>query len=136
MGLGDVYRKIEDKYYGFVDWLDARGISLYPIIDRVEGRNIPSFPVAVALLAVIIVALVAGFWMLALPQANVVFTVVDDSTGIALDGARVIVTTASGAELSALTDAQGNAAIALPLGDSNAVISKTGYGNKSVSLIK
>ena len=133
MALGDIYRGIEDKYYGFADWLDGKGLNLYPIIDKIEEHNIPSFPVALLAIVLIIAGIIVGIGMLVGPQTGITFTVLDED-GIAVEGARIIVTTDSGTELSAITGTDGMVTIAIPEGSAEAEITKDGYADKIVSL--
>ncbi len=133
MALGDIYRGIEDKYYAFADWLDDKGLNLYPIIDKIEEHNIPSFPVALLAIVLIIAGITVGVGMLSGPQTGITFTVLDED-GVAVEGARIIVTTDSGTELSAVTGTNGTAIIAIPPGNAEAEISKDGYTDKTVSL--
>ncbi|NPA76421.1 MAG: carboxypeptidase regulatory-like domain-containing protein [Candidatus Diapherotrites archaeon] len=49
-----IYDQIEEKYYEFIEWAAARGLPLGRIAMAIEGRGIPSLPVVLILLAVII----------------------------------------------------------------------------------
>ncbi|MBS3063294.1 MAG: carboxypeptidase regulatory-like domain-containing protein [Candidatus Diapherotrites archaeon] len=62
MGLKDLYYKLEDAYYGFLDKLDKAGIPVYSLIDPIEAQNIPSFPIVLGLLLVVLG--VAGWFLL------------------------------------------------------------------------
>ncbi len=127
MGLKDYYGSAEDKYYALIDWLDKRGLSLYPLIDAIEKRNMPSLPLMLGLLVLIVIALFFAFGFLLLPNAAVTFIVSDAETGIALEGAEIVVTLASGAAMDGVTDSEGKLTIAVPLGDSIVGVEKTGY---------
>ncbi len=71
MAFGDAYRAVEDKYYSLCEWLEARGVPIVRwFIEPIEGRGIPSLPVAL----LIFIALVAGlYFVFAAPPAAVSF---------------------------------------------------------------
>ncbi len=133
MALGDFYKGIEDKYYNFVDWLDGKGLNFYPVIDKIEEHNIPSFPIAVLALVLIIAGIAIGISMLVIPQTGITFAVLDED-GIAVEGAQILVTTNSGIELGGVTGVDGRVTIVIPAGSAEAEISKEGYANEIVSL--
>ncbi|MEK6970769.1 MAG: carboxypeptidase-like regulatory domain-containing protein, partial [archaeon] len=54
MGLKEFYHGAEDAYYGFLDTLDRHGIPVYSVVDAVEAQNIPSFPIAVFALLLVV----------------------------------------------------------------------------------
>ncbi len=64
MGLKEAYFAVEDKYYAFLDWLDRHGIPVYKVVDGIEAQNIPSFPIAVFLLALV----VGGLFVFVVPS--------------------------------------------------------------------
>ncbi len=86
MGL---YEQLEEKYYELMERLHLVDAFVRPI----EERGIPSFPVAVLLVLLIIAALAAGLWFLfagGAPQAQGEFKITVLSTdGTLLDGALV-----------------------------------------------
>ncbi|MFH0970393.1 MAG: carboxypeptidase-like regulatory domain-containing protein [Candidatus Diapherotrites archaeon] len=53
MGLNEFYHGIEDKYYHFLDRLDNAGLPVYKIVDAIEAQNIPSFPIAIFFLLLV-----------------------------------------------------------------------------------
>jgi len=133
MGLGDIYKGLEDKYYGAVDWLDEKGISLYPLIDRIEDHT-PSFPIAIVLVLILAAGLFFGLSMLLGPQATLTMTVSDSVTGIGIEGAKVSVSMALGQELTGLTDKDGRLVLAVPIGEATVVVEKTGYEDGTLTL--
>lgn len=54
MGLKEFYHGMEDAYYSFLDKLDKHGIPVYSVVDAVEAQNIPSFPIAIFALLVVV----------------------------------------------------------------------------------
>ncbi len=134
MALADVYRNLEDKYYEFIDWLDEKGLNLYPAIDKIEDRGWPSFPFAVAFVVIILALLLFGLSMLFVQNAPITFTVSAADTGTALEGATITVTNAAGLSASAATNAEGKAVLNAPLGEATAEVSKEGYEDETVSL--
>ena len=90
MGLNEVYAKIEDRWYGFVEWLDKKNVPLYKVVDAMEAKNIPSFPVFLILFLLII----AGVIFLAsgmLVQTTSLSVLVTDADDNPLSGATVSV---------------------------------------------
>ncbi len=59
MGLKEFYHGAEDAYYGFLDTLDRHGIPVYSVVDAIEAQNIPSFPIAVFALLLVLGGLFA-----------------------------------------------------------------------------
>ena len=57
MGLKDAYYSLEDKWFALLDWLEAKHINLYGIVDPLEKRGVPSLPVFIALFLIFIYAL-------------------------------------------------------------------------------
>ncbi|NPA76425.1 MAG: hypothetical protein GXN93_01575, partial [Candidatus Diapherotrites archaeon] len=57
--IKSTYFSLENKYYEFVEWLADRGIPFNRVVDAIETRGIPSFPIFAAIvLALIAVPLV------------------------------------------------------------------------------
>src|SRR3989344_6513667 len=107
--LGDLYAKLEDKYYDFLDSLDKAGIPVYKVVDAIEGANIPSFPLAVLFL----ILLAAGIGYLAmnvfLPGQTNLIVAVSDSSGVGIGNATVVLDLGGGDTLSGITDSSGEA---------------------------
>ncbi len=57
--LSGIYGSLEDKYYGLLDFLDAKGVPVYVYNDFLEGKGIPAFPFTVALIFMVIAAALA-----------------------------------------------------------------------------
>ncbi|MDP3741853.1 MAG: carboxypeptidase-like regulatory domain-containing protein, partial [Candidatus Micrarchaeota archaeon] len=54
MGLKEIYYKIEDKYYGLIEWLANNGLNFKPLVQAIETKGIPSLPLFTALLLIIV----------------------------------------------------------------------------------
>ena len=53
-GLKKIYYGIEDRYYGFCDFLENHGLKIYEwFVNPIEDRGIPSFPFFVLLFALV-----------------------------------------------------------------------------------
>ena len=129
--LGNFYRSLEDRYYSGIDWLDDKGLSLYPIVEKLEDNKIPSFPVAVLVVVLVLAGVFFALGMVVMPQAKIVLVVSDAKTGIALADATVVVTGASGQAISARTDGEGKAEIDVPAEEITVEVSKAGYDSSS-----
>lgn len=82
--LGNIlefYYKIEDKWFDLLDWLDARHVPVYKVVDPIERAGIPSLPVFVAL-GLIILYLLFGFLGGApiAPEYRVSLQIIDEDT--------------------------------------------------------
>ena len=53
----DTYFKLEDKWYSLVDKVSDKLPFIGTTIDTIEAKGIPSFPLAIALVLVIVLAL-------------------------------------------------------------------------------
>jgi hypothetical protein len=65
MGVGEqltnLYLQLEDKYYKFAEWLEAHKIPFIKyFVEPIEKNGIPSFPIAVLLLFVILLGVAAA----------------------------------------------------------------------------
>src|SRR3989344_1598691 len=123
--LGDLYAKLEDKYYDFLDSLDKAGIPVYKVVDAIEGANIPSFPIAV----LVLILLIAGIGFLAagflLPGQSALVVAVNDSSGANIGNASVTVELEGGESLSGTTNSSGEAEFKVPKNTSvNVIVSK------------
>ncbi|MCX6798862.1 MAG: carboxypeptidase regulatory-like domain-containing protein, partial [Candidatus Diapherotrites archaeon] len=134
MALRDAYYSLEDKYYGAIEWLDKKGVSLYPLVDALEKKNIPSFPVMLLVLALILVGLFIAFSGFLTPQVAITFAVSDGETGVPVQGAAVSATV-NGVEFKGNTDSNGKALMNLPLGEASVAVKKAGYEDFGKSII-
>lgn len=133
--IREFYYKLEDKFYAFVDFLDSKGIPAYRIVEALESRNIPSFPVFIAMcliLVILLVLLFTGFFGGIGTPPNVSLTVkVTDESGVAVQGARVVVSWED-KTVSKSTNAEGKATFQIPAGVNFKVdVTKKGYMDAS-----
>ncbi|MCX6767149.1 MAG: hypothetical protein NTY90_00240 [Candidatus Micrarchaeota archaeon] len=72
MALGDFYRALEDRYYSLCEWLDAHGLPAVKwFVEPLESRGMPSFPIAVLIVLLIIGGL--GYAIFAAQPASAAF---------------------------------------------------------------
>lgn len=88
MGLDETYARIEDKYYSFLDGLEKSGIPVYSVVDPIEHAGIPSLPLLVGLIILII-----GLIWYSLSGPGIINTgeleLAVTSNGLPVDGATV-----------------------------------------------
>lgn len=137
MALGDFYKGLEDKYYAFMDSLDAKGIPVYKVIDPLDNAGIPSFPVFV--LIILIILGIIGWFLFGMisngGETTSITVNVVDADGAAIDGAQIKIDNA-GASQNTSTNSEGKAIIDnVKLNDSiSIIVSKQGYADKSQTL--
>ncbi len=113
MSLNDFYRKIEDSYYKAMDFLnDKIKIPVYNwFVNPVETRGIPSFPVALLLLLLVLCGVFVAFFGipgLAGEGGESKLSVFVQSAGAPLDGAKIVVV-ADGSEVANAISKNGKA---------------------------
>jgi len=133
MALKDAYYSAEDKYYGAIDWLDKKGLSLYPVVDALEKRNIPSFPIMLLILALIAGAVIFALFYFLAPGTIVTFMVADADSGDPIAGANVIATV-NGVKASGSTDDNGKVEIPVAIGEASVSVEKSGYAKAEKSI--
>ncbi|MFH0714503.1 MAG: carboxypeptidase-like regulatory domain-containing protein [Candidatus Diapherotrites archaeon] len=106
MGL---WQKLEDAWFGFLDWSEAHGIPFYKIADFFENRHVSSLAVFLAII-VLIVAGVAGYFVF---FANAQVIVQVSSEGSPVAGENVILSFGDQSP-SAQTDSDGKAIFSVP----------------------
>ncbi|MEK6902156.1 MAG: prealbumin-like fold domain-containing protein, partial [archaeon] len=126
MGLKEVYFGMEDKYYAFLDWVDQHGIPVYKVVDAIEAQNIPSFPIAVFSL-ILILGLLSFVVVPGLFPSGAALTIsVQDETQSPLAGVSVRLTgdgLTGDALSSRLTDLDGKVSFTnLPVGETITII--------------
>ena len=112
-----LYEQLEDKYYNFLDWLDSKGLPVYKIVDPVEEKNVPTFPLAVLLC--LIVAWAIGFFVVPalFPPQSQLNVLVSDDFGDPVSGAAITVSLSDGAPVGdGTTDAGGKFSLVVPRG--------------------
>ncbi|MCD4740340.1 thrombospondin type 3 repeat-containing protein [archaeon] len=110
MGLDETYAKLEDKYYAFLDGLEKKGIPIYSIVDPIEHAGIPSLPLFVGL----VILLIGLAWYYMMPSVggmqDVTFVITSQADGKFLDGA-TITAKLEGNEIATATTIQGQATL-------------------------
>ena len=76
--LRDYYKRLEDKYYGLMDYLSDKGIPVYRAIDAIESRNIPSFPIFVLLCVLVLAGLAWAVTAILMPASMLTLAVQDE----------------------------------------------------------
>src|SRR3989344_3777724 len=85
--VGGIYSKIEETFFGAMDFLADKGVPLYSVIDPIEERGVPFFPLAIA--SVLLVAFLAcGLIFLSTNEASIRLSITD-KTGAALSGVTI-----------------------------------------------
>src|SRR3989344_1331646 len=86
--LSAVYARLEDSFYGIMDFLDAKGLPVYKVIDFVENRGIPFFPLCIALI-VLLAGLVVGLMLVSSSLNPVLNVSIQDELGNGVNGVSV-----------------------------------------------
>ncbi len=73
----DIYTPLEEKYYAFLDWLDTIGIPLWKLAQPIEARGIPSFPIFVLVVLLVLGGLGWGIYTLLFGPKVYLVTVLD-----------------------------------------------------------
>lgn len=77
MGLKEFYYRLEDKYFEMLDKLEEKGINLYKVVDPLEKKGIPTFPIfsiiILAIIALIVFLLVSKFTTGGSDQVQIAF---------------------------------------------------------------
>ncbi|MDO8647869.1 MAG: glucosaminidase domain-containing protein [Candidatus Diapherotrites archaeon] len=77
MGIGNlfsgIYTKLEDGFFGIMDFFEKKGIPVYNYTEFLEGKGIPAFPFTVGAL----VFLIMGAWLLFFSSPASVFLTVN-----------------------------------------------------------
>src|SRR3989344_1351130 len=85
--VGGIYSKIEEGFFGFMDFLADKGLPVYAVIDPIEERGIPFFPVAIA--SIVLIAFLAyGLLFLSSSTATITLSITD-KTGAALSAVTI-----------------------------------------------
>ena len=126
MALSDSYRKVEDKYYDFLDSLDKKGVPVYSVVDVIEANNIPSLPVFTIILVLLLAWIYISFAPAIAGQSSLQFKVLDEQ-GNGVQNALVSVSF-NGKTLDASTSSDGSASFNVPLNSSVSVaVNKSGF---------
>lgn len=140
MGVGETvkgwYFSLEDRYYGFLDWLDSKGIPVYSVVDPIESAGIPSMPVML-ILFLAVVFLIA--WLLfgatlggLFAGDGTVSVVVQDNQGTGIKNAVVSFQIGENSPVGFTTGEDGKIEKKFPLGTELKIsVSKEGFESAS-----
>src|SRR3989344_5183209 len=85
--IGNIYSGMEQRFYELMDFLSDKGVPVYAAIDPLEDRGIPSFPVAIGIIALLLFGIFGVFFLSSEPaQVRLSIT---DSQGNSLSGVSV-----------------------------------------------
>ena len=105
--LGNIYTGIENKFYSVFDFLEEKGLPVYSVIDPIEGKGIPFFPLTIALIAILVIA-VFGFGVIGTGFEAGITVNLKDGYQKGLSGVTVKVFDATGKELLSETKNNGD----------------------------
>lgn len=138
MGIGDMlgkaYMKVEDAYYGVLDFFEEKGIGLpWTYNDFLESKGVPALPVTFALF---ILLASGGLWVATANQPqDITFALsLNDDKGRALEDVSIRVLDESGAVLETLTASDGTVITltgVAPNAQLTVQATKSGYGTKT-----
>ena len=132
--LSDIYYKLEDKYYDFLDKLNEK-IPVYKVIDPID-RIFPSFMLLMLIILILLLLLLfigIPYLFSAVGPKHAVFKVVDERDN-ALEGVNVAVTQAGQEAENLTSDSFGIFEIALVENTVQIDAKKIGYKDLSKSL--
>lgn len=132
--LGNLYMKVEDAYYGVLDFFEEKGIGLpWSYNDFLESKGIPALPFTFALIFLLL-ASVFVVYSTGQPITSEFTLSLKDDKGRSLDDVRVQIFDEEGNLLKELTASDGQT-ISLdgihPDSILKVVATKSGYGEKS-----
>ncbi len=131
--LKDYYKRLEDKYYSLMDYISDKGIPVYRVIDAIESRNIPSFPIFVLLCVLVLAGLAWAVTALLMP-ASLLTLAVQDEGGNPLAGAAITISAEGIESIVGETGADGMFIRPVPMGlELSVLVSKQGYDSETKS---
>ena len=77
--LGKTYEKVENGFYSIIDSLGAKGIPADKLVNAIDSKGIPAFPVAIAVVALIIVLLYGLIFVGTSYDVSISLSISDDS---------------------------------------------------------
>jgi len=117
VGFGDLYYKIEDKWYDLLDWIEAKGVPVYSVVDPIEDAGIPSLPVFVGIFLLLCYFVLTAFAPGLGIAEEVNFSVqVSDSNGNLIPDAVVKISKGGELLVEGKTSILGNFDASLPKG--------------------
>ncbi|MFH1587915.1 MAG: carboxypeptidase-like regulatory domain-containing protein, partial [Candidatus Diapherotrites archaeon] len=138
MGFADsikgVWNSLNDKWYGFLDALDAKKIPVYSVIDPID-KVVPSLAVFLGLFIVILLGIVFLVFFSGPGLVSVEFSVVD-SDGNPIEGALIVLEQEAieekgfaGLEKELISDKEGMASEMLFPSEVSVTVSKKGFNS-------
>jgi len=128
--LKEIYEKIEEKYYSFLDWIDGKGVPVYKVVDAIEASNIPSFPIAI-----IFTLLVLGLIFIGLSSmfgGGVLEVTINDASDTLISGATITVY-AEGKLITEGETENGIVSLQIPINtEIEITVIKTGFNEKTI----
>ncbi|HLC79063.1 MAG TPA: hypothetical protein VJG83_01410 [archaeon] len=101
--IGEIYSKIEEKFYGAMDFLQDKGVPVYSVIDPLEEHGIPFLPFAAAG-AIALILILYGVFFLSTSESSMKLSIID-STGNSLSGVSIkLIDEKSGKEIETGSD--------------------------------
>ncbi len=104
--LGGIYSALENKFFGFFDFLEEKGIPVYSVIEPIEDKGIPFFPLTIALIVLLLVS-AFGFASAGPFEAKIELNL-KDSYGNPLTQVKVLVKDKTGQNLFSETKNHGD----------------------------
>ncbi len=130
--LKETYYSVEDKWYSFVDSVSEKVPAIGSIVDVVEEKGIPSFPLAILIVLLLIIGV---FFLFTSTSASTIsLTILDDSQN-PLNGANVAVMQNGEKVKEDLTDSQGKISFVLNNGTYSVRATKDKYTSATKSIV-
>lgn len=130
--LKETYYSVEDKWYKLVDSISEKVPAFGSIVDAIEDKGIPSFPVAIVLVLLIVIGL---FFLLTGSAASTISLTVLDSSNNPLETATVIVMQNGATVKEDYTNAEGKISFVLANGTYSIKAVKDNYTSSTKSIL-
>ena len=131
--LKEIYGKIEDKYYSFLDWVEEKGLPVYKVVDAIEASNIPSFPIAIIFALLILGLIFIG--ISSMFGGGVLEITVSNTSDTLISGATITVY-AEGKLITEGETENGIVSLQIPLNtEIEITVIKTGFNEKTINYL-
>ncbi len=131
--LKEIYEKMEEKYYSFLDWIDGKGVPVYKVVDAIEASNIPSFPIAIIFALLILGLIFIG--ISSLFGGGVLEVTVSNTSDTLISGATITVY-AEGKIITEGETENGVVSLQIPLNTGLEItVIKTGFNEKTINYL-
>lgn len=104
--FGKIYGRLEDYFYGVLDFFENKGIPVYNVAEFLEKKGIPAFPFTVGIVLLLVLA-IWGFVFLAPETSTLNVSFYDSSTQTVLNGVSFSLENSSGTVLYGSTIGSG-----------------------------